>query len=166
LPENPQRHFREKELESQVIRKHPALFEKGVTKKGHEMIMVPHRYPTSFGVAGGAAILSGYRTELLLLEVHLFSSSMSHGQEDVHKAFSGLLRSVHCWWDKCNCSAPNTFSESSQLYFRIFSARSFILSLLMPKLFTEHRLLAIDLSVLAELLRERLAHAPGQVGNT
>jgi hypothetical protein len=28
----------------------------------------------------------------VLLEVRLFSSSVSHGQEDVHEAFSGLLR--------------------------------------------------------------------------
>ena len=28
----------------------------------------------------------------VLLEGRLFSSSMSHGQEDVHEAFSGLLR--------------------------------------------------------------------------
>jgi hypothetical protein len=27
----------------------PVQFEKGVTKKGHETIMVPRRYPTSFG---------------------------------------------------------------------------------------------------------------------
>jgi hypothetical protein len=30
----------------------------------------------------------------VLLEVRLFSSSVSHGQEDVHEAFSGLLRSL------------------------------------------------------------------------
>jgi hypothetical protein len=41
-------------------------------------------------------MLSGYPTALLLLtvllEVRLFSSSMSHEQEDIHEAFSGLLR--------------------------------------------------------------------------
>src|SRR6266700_6734864 len=49
MREHPLRLFGEKGPESLVMRKYPARFGKGVTKKGHETIMVPRWYPTSFG---------------------------------------------------------------------------------------------------------------------
>ena len=50
MREHPLRLFGEKGPESLVMRKYPARFGKGVTKKDHETIMVPRWYPTSFRV--------------------------------------------------------------------------------------------------------------------
>jgi hypothetical protein len=60
------------------MRKCPAGFEKGVTKKGHEAIMVPRRYPTSFGRerSGAPAISCGVALKSSMWSVMLGVSGM------------------------------------------------------------------------------------------
>jgi hypothetical protein len=98
------------------VTEHPAAwFRSGKARGDTSMHMAEGLCPAA-DIAGGRSRpkwggMLGMLHDLLLLdgllEVRLFSSSVSHEQVDVHEAFSGLLR----LGNKCNCSEEEGFAK-------------------------------------------------------
>src|SRR6266536_3754180 len=95
MQEDQQSHFGNRDRRAECGESSPARFGKGVTKKGHETIMVPRRYPNSFGGVG-FVLLGQLRPGLLpdLRERVLRAIDQGKAQKEVVDLFGVSLSTV------------------------------------------------------------------------